>query len=129
MASRNVEIVERLYEAWNSGDPEPAPELAPDVEWVNPPEAVESGTRHGRDEFREAMARVREGFGEMRIEIEELVESGDHVAVSIVAHTRGRGSGLEAPNRMSHLWTFRDGWAVRFEWFRDPHGARAALDG
>jgi hypothetical protein len=28
--------------------------MHPDIEWVNPPDAIETGTRHGRSGFQEA---------------------------------------------------------------------------
>jgi uncharacterized protein len=127
--SENLEVVRRLYEAWNRGDTELAPELAADVEWVNPPEAVEGGTRKGADEFRTAMNMVRDMFSEMQIEVNEVIESGDRVGVVVTAKIRGRASGIEGPNPMSHIWTIRDGKAVRFQWFRDPAQAERELLG
>jgi len=42
---------------------------------------------------------------------------------------RGKGSGLEIEATGAHLWTFRDGLAVRFDVYRDREEAGAALEG
>ena len=46
----NAGVVRRVYEAWNGPDPVDGvlPMLDPAFEWVNPPHAVEPGTRRGR---------------------------------------------------------------------------------
>ena len=52
MSQENVEIVRRLYDAWNRRDEEELVALGdPEVEWVNSPTAVEPGTRRGTNEL------------------------------------------------------------------------------
>jgi ketosteroid isomerase-like protein len=41
--------------------------------------------------------------------------------------SRGRASGAEVVNHQRHLWTLRDGKALRFEWFTDPEAALTAI--
>lgn len=118
----------RLYEAFNRGDTAAAYELIdPAIEYVNPANAVEPGTRQGLDSYDAAMGKVRAVFGQAQCEIEELVESDDVVGAEITFHAHGRGSGLETAQRQVHLWTFRDGRAVRFEWSNEPGTAREAI--
>ena len=47
MSAANVELVRRIYEAWDEGI-SPKDFIAADVEYVNPSYAVEPGTRFGR---------------------------------------------------------------------------------
>src|SRR6476620_10903051 len=63
MSQRNVEIVRRFYdEGLIDRDPEAIVESAtPDVEYVNPPYAVEPGVRRGPV----AVARAMRGFSEV----------------------------------------------------------------
>jgi ketosteroid isomerase-like protein len=52
MSQENVEIVRRSVDAWNRRDVEGALGLVnPDAEYVNPPSAVEPGTRRGISEL------------------------------------------------------------------------------
>ena len=47
MAEENVELVRRIYDAWQR-DESARTYIAEDVEYVNPGYAVEPGTRYGR---------------------------------------------------------------------------------
>jgi ketosteroid isomerase-like protein len=121
VAGDGVDAVRRLYRAFNERDTEAARELmGPDIEWVNPDDAIEPGTRHGYGEYQEALRSLRETFDRMVIEVERIEASGDRVAAGLTIRARGRGSGLEATMRQGGLWTFREGRAVRYEWFGDP---------
>ena len=125
----NADIVRRLYDAFNRGDTAAAYELIdPEIEYVNPEDAVEPGTRHGLRDYDQAMGKIREVFGAARIETEQLVESGDRVAAVVSFEFHARGSGLEAATRQGHVWTIRNGKAVRFEWSSDPDRALAVRD-
>jgi ketosteroid isomerase-like protein len=59
----------------------------------------------------------------------EYIQSGDRILVLIHRRGRGKGSGAQIEGRGAHLWTFREGLAVRFDTYRDRDQARAALGG
>jgi len=128
MARENVELVRRIYDDGlldrNSAG---LFELTvPDVEYVNPPEAVDPGVRRGRDEFAKAMLNLIAAFDSMSNELHELFDAGDSVVVARVTfRTRSRGSEVQVAQEEAHTWTFRDGQIVRFEWGRS---LRAALE-
>ena len=104
MSQENVEIVRHLYESGLfDGDPEELMKLAtPDVEYVNPPYAVEPGVRRGLA----AVARAMRAFG-------------DVVVAAVSWYVRGRGSERELVNKEAHTWTLREGRIARFEWGQD----------
>jgi ketosteroid isomerase-like protein len=128
MSEANVEIVRKIHEAWRRrGGRETARELmAPDIEWVNPKEAVEPGRRHGLDAFDAALDSITETFDRVEVVPDEFFEVGDQVVVLGTMRTRGRGSGVVQENRQGYVWTLRDGKAVRFQWFNEPHEALEA---
>jgi hypothetical protein len=105
------------------------PLLHPDAEYVNPPDAVESGTRRGHDGWRAAIASIREGLGpEASFEIIEMVSRDEKVFVRARVHT-GTESGMEvAGPTLGTVWFVRDGLVHRMEWRWDPEEARALLD-
>lgn len=119
MSRQNVGVVTAIYEAWNAG--RSARHLIhADLEYVNPPYALESGTRRGRS----ALAKIREVYPDFRVEPERFVDAGEDVVVIGIA--RGTtASGVEAQWRQGYVWTVRDGIAIRMRWFNDP---REALD-
>ena len=120
MGDENVAVVRAIYDAW--AERRSARDwIAEDVEYVNPPDAVEPGTLVGRKAF----ARVRDAYPEFTVEPERFVAVGDDVVV--IALAKGRGaSGLETQWRQGYVWTIRDGRAIRFRWFNDPREALAA---
>ena len=69
----------------------------------------------------------RDSFRHARVEVRHLEEVGDRVACAITLRARGRGSGVDVEFPQSHLWTIRDGKAVRFEWSPDTERAFRAL--
>ena len=121
MSQANVELVRRIYSLWSTN--ESARHLIdPDLEYVNPPYAVESGTRRSRG----ALGKIREVYPDFRVEPERFVDAGENVVVIGIA--RGRSaSGLEAQWRQGYVWTVRDGKAIRFAWFNDPKEALEAV--
>ena len=120
-------VLDRYYRAWVRHDLNATlATLAPEVEYVNPPYAVEPGTRHGREAFWKALARFEEMVGLSTIEIEERAEAGDRVVIVARAKGRTRSGGVPVDTRIVHVWTLRDGLISRLEWFLDPAEGYAA---
>ena len=121
MSQENVEIVRRVLDAFNRRDEEGMlADLHPEVEWVNPPDAVEPGIRSGHEEFASATQAVADTFEDTHVEVHEAVDAGDQVVVVAKMRGRGRESGVDFEVWLSYVFTFRDGKAARFEWFNSP---------
>ena len=120
-------MVRRIYAAWGSeGSPIASGLLDPEIEWVNPPDALERGTRRGVDAFGSAARTVGDTFEDVGVDIDEMLDAGDRVVVLATLHGRGRGSGADVERRQGYVWTIRDGKATRFQWFNDPSEALTA---
>jgi uncharacterized protein len=116
-----VELVRAIYALW-SKDQSARHLIDPELEYVNPSYAVESGIRHSR----RTLGKVREVYPDFRVEPERFVDAGEHVVVIGVA--RGTSaSGVEAQWRQGYVWTVRDGKAIRFRWFNQPTEALEAV--
>jgi ketosteroid isomerase-like protein len=114
MSEANVELVRTIIDGFANRKPR-TDLIAEDLEYVNPPYAVEAGTRRERS----ALNGVFDVYPDYRFEPDRFVDAGDQVVVIGVA--RGTSaSGLKADWRQAHIWTFHDGIAVRFHWFSDP---------
>jgi ketosteroid isomerase-like protein len=122
MSQANVEIVRRIYD----GSGALTDHVDAEIEYVNPPEAVEPGTRRGFAEVAAALQSAAESFDSIRHEIRDLFDGGDVVVASVRFLARSRGSDAEVGQDEVHTWTFRDGKIVRFEWGRDLDAALAA---
>ena len=64
---------------------------------------------------------------EFRVSPEEVVESADRVAVIVRIRARGKSSGVEVENRVGHVYTVRDGRAIRLETYASPLAALEAV--
>jgi ketosteroid isomerase-like protein len=127
MSQENVHVVRRIHDMWATQGLEAAAELLdPDIEWVNPHDAVEPGTRRGLAEVLGAADSVSLSFEDVALEIEDFIDAGDDVIVIATMHARGRGSGATVSRRQGYVWTIANGRAVRFSWFNDPAAAREA---
>jgi ketosteroid isomerase-like protein len=115
-------VLEQLFEARRI-DPEL---LADDVEWVNPADAVEPGTHQGAEAFNRAISNVFATWDDVHFEIDRVSDGGD--AVLALGTLRGHlhDSGMEVTAPHGQVWTFRDGRAVRMEWFNDRDRALEA---
>jgi ketosteroid isomerase-like protein len=129
MSNENINVVRRFYEAWSRDEfPGPLELMDPQIEYVNPPGAIEPGTRRGREAFARAVEKLLESWDFWRAEPEQLTAVGDQVAVVVRYRTKGKGSGMEVEGRESALWTVRDGKVVRYEWFHRVDDALEAAE-
>ena len=128
MSQENVEVVRSVYEAWARDDlPGPAGLLDAQIEYVNPPDAVEAGTRQGLAAFSRAVHNQFAGLETWQIELERFIPAGERVAVVVRYRVRWRASGVDVEAYESALWTVRDGKVVRYEWFHGPNDALEAV--
>jgi ketosteroid isomerase-like protein len=127
VSQENVEVIRRIYAVWErESSPVPSGLLDPEIEWVNPPDAIERGTRRGIEAFSDAADAVSDTFEGVGVDIDEILDAGDEVVVLATLHGRGRGSGADVERRQGYVWTLRDGKAIRFQWFNDPDAALTA---
>jgi uncharacterized protein len=128
VSQENVELARRGYDAFNRGDMEVAFELFdPEIEWSEGTDVPEPQVYHGHDGVRRQQERFREAWESFSIEPEEFIEMGEQLVVIAKLVGRGKGSGVEVEARGAHVWTVRDGKAVRLEMYVDPAKALEAV--
>ena len=116
MAEANVEALQRGYEALNRGDLSVVLELLdPDIEWHEPEPSPDAGTHTGRDSFERFFSSWIDSFDGFRVEPEQVVERDDKLIAVVHQSGRGRASGVQVDARLAHLWTIKDGRAIRWE--------------
>jgi ketosteroid isomerase-like protein len=130
LAAGDVELVRGLYEAWFAGDQETAlAGVDPDIEWIEPPDSPESDTHRGAEGISFSTERWLAPFDAWRMEIADIREIREgKVLMSARQYGRGRGSSVEVEAWIFHLWTVRDGRAVRMQMFLTEPEAVAAAD-
>jgi ketosteroid isomerase-like protein len=123
-----LEKLEALYADWSRGDFSRGDMFDPEMETetFGMGEPMRADTYDG---FVEAMRDwLRAWERPLKVEAEEFVTSGDRILALIHWSGRGKGSGVPLEARGAHLWTFREGRAVRIEVYRDRDEARAAFE-
>jgi len=94
VAEANVEALRRGYEALNRGDLSVVLELIDrDIEWHEPSPSPDAGAHTGRDSF----------------------ERDDRLIAVVHQSGRGRASRVQVDARLAHVWTVKDGRAIRWE--------------
>ena len=122
-----MEVVRRIYASWAPGSsPAQSNLLHTDIEWVNPSDALEGGTRTGIEAFTSITEELDDTIGEFRMDVERFIDAGDRVVVIATMRGQGSASGIDVERRHGSVWTIRDGKAVRFQWFHKPDEALEA---
>ena len=127
MSRENVEIVRRHMQAYLSGDNDAA--LAaydPEVEFdatLRP----EGQVYRGREGVAEAMRTWTGAWEGWKVDIEEIIDAGEHVLLVVRESGRGKGSGIKIDQRVFGVFTLRDGKIVRWKGFIDRDQALQAV--
>jgi uncharacterized protein len=121
MGEKSAEVVEGIYEAFGRGDvPTVLAAMADDIEWYEAEGMPYGGVHHGPDAAAQnVLGPLAQDIPDFAATPEELIASGDTVAV--VAHYTGTGkaTGKELDLRVVHVWDVRDGKIARFRQFAD----------
>ena len=126
MSQENVEVVRRMWEAFQAADLETALScFAADVEWdgTNLPDG-RVGTGH--EAILDHVAGWAEAWDDWTVEVERIEQAGAHQVI-VFMRERGRSdSGLTMDERHSELYTLKDSEIVRRQGFSDPDAALEA---
>ena len=126
----NVEIARRSYEAFAREDMDAVlADMAEDIVWEQAQGLPHGGTYHGLATVRRAIfdPLEEEWWDEFSADPDEFLDAGEHVLVLGRYRARAKETGRVLDVPYAHLWTFRDGKAVRFRQFLDTAGWRSAL--
>jgi len=129
MSEENVEVVRRVYEAFNRWGVHPRgkrsseipPLVHPECEFHTYAGAPEAGVYRGRGAVIEYHERVFGQFESVRVELEELLPAGDRVVIISRQHTVPRSSEAEIVQEVVEVWAIRDGMFAE----RKPFSTRA----
>ncbi len=120
----NVDVAKEAYEAFGRGDLG-ALKFSQDVVWVTSDELPLGGETRGRDAVVENFSQIPNYWSEFSVTPERFIDGGDVVVVTGTQKATGKGGSFEAP--FAHVLEYRDGEAVRGEFFGDSAKALKAL--
>jgi ketosteroid isomerase-like protein len=115
MSQENVEVIRRIFEAFNSEDVERVVALThPDLVVDIPAEvSAEPDTYRGPDGMRRYLSSFQDAMDEIRFEPERLWDVGQSVVVALRLTAKGRQTAIPVEQRSAGVWTIRDGKVIR----------------
>jgi uncharacterized protein len=123
-----VQLVEKGYEAWNSGDRRwVLDHMSADIEWVTPPDDPDPNTYHGYRGVEEYWSQWRAAVGQLNFRVEEMIDAGNSVVVVARRQGRGEHSGLEISDRVIQVFEFEGDQCIRVREYYDRDAALSAL--
>jgi ketosteroid isomerase-like protein len=126
MSQENVELIQRMYEAFHRGDADGAlTYFDPEVE-VDASVRVDEGIGHGRNAVGTMVGRWLAAWDEWREDIEEMRDLGSDVLVVSTQHGRAKGSGIEVETRYAVLYQVRGDKITRMVLYSGPAEALEA---
>jgi ketosteroid isomerase-like protein len=128
MSREDVDNVRRGFEALGRDGVEALLDfIDPEFETTTSPElSPEPSTYRGHEGLRRYFDSFYEVMEEIRFEPEKFIDAGERVVVPVRLVARGRGTGIEAEQRLAMVWTLREGKAVRLDTYATTAEALAA---
>jgi uncharacterized protein len=128
MGAEDVESLRSVYAEWSEGNFRPVTDVyGADLEWGWSDEFPDlEGVVRESAARSERLVRWLSSWEEWRVEPEDFIASGEHVVVLCRYTGRGKGSGVDVDTHGAHLWTFREGKAIRLEVFSSRERALEA---
>jgi ketosteroid isomerase-like protein len=114
----NVEVLRPVYAEWGRGNWRPRFEFyADEMEWGWSEEFPDRGVSRDPEERSGRLREWLSPWEDWRCEAERFVPAGELVVVLTRYTGRGKESGASVDTEGAHLWTLRDGKAIRLEVF------------
>jgi ketosteroid isomerase-like protein len=114
MSQEAMEIIQRMFDAWNRGDYDAARDFFdPDVQVEAALGTDFDGTYRGLAGL-ERLMRFWNAFGSFRTDIEKWVPAGDAVVALTHHHATGKRSGIDVDMRNWQVFRVRNGKVVRY---------------
>jgi ketosteroid isomerase-like protein len=129
VSRENVEVIERVYAAWNRDDMDAVLEdVDPAMEWWDRDDDPDATVHRGLDGVRDQISGIRDAWVEFQITPRELIDTGDFVVAPYQALAKGRTSGMELVVDEVHVFRVRAGKIVELREYREKAEALKAVD-
>ena len=117
----NADTLKTAYESFQRGDiPGVLSVLDADVEWHVPQAVPHGGDFRGHDGALEFFGGIEDKWDGLGVDVSEMLADGDTVVVIGRAAGLLRATGEDVGYGFVHVWTMRDGSAVRFDEYVAP---------
>jgi ketosteroid isomerase-like protein len=127
MSRENVDLVRRSLDHFDATGEFLWDAIDPGVEWVIDPIGLLAGTYRGHEGVKMFLARIEEGFDQVRFEIDNLIDAGDSVVALGRTRMHGRGSGVTVEQPIGWVLRVRESRIVRSQVYFRPSEALQAV--
>ena len=118
MSEENVELVRRVYDAWNERGPESIEQFwAEDAEFHDPPNFPDSRVVRGRDAIAAYQTDQVRVLGDMKFALVDVRERDQTVVSRIELTIHGPASGIDVPGEIAQVIEVVDGRVQRLRVF------------
>jgi len=125
---KNLDLIRRWFDAWNSADMETfAQAFDSDAELVPDPSWMEVGPFRGREAIMGWFQGLPGSWEAQEVVLTELFELGDKVIARLDWEVRGRASGIEMKLDATSVNTIRNAQIVRQQYYFDHAEALKAV--
>lgn len=117
----NVEIVQRIYEAFSEGDMETISQLiSPSVEWMESDGIPYGGVFKGYEAVVESVfGKIGAEWRDFTARVEEYIDAGNIVITLGVDSGTYKETGKQMSAPTASFWTIKDGKVVKFRQYID----------
>jgi ketosteroid isomerase-like protein len=116
MSEANVELVRTIYKRFRAGDIDGALALHDsEIEVHDRPEVPDPQVYRGHKGVLRSLQMSQAEFEGLDLVPQEFLGAGDRVVVTFRFRGTGRQSGVPIDELLAHVWTIRDGKAVRMD--------------
>ena len=112
MSAEHVDLVQRAYAHYAQTGDIFEQGLHPDVEWHSRADLPDSDVYRGIDAVRAFIQGWPGAFDDFGAKVEEVIDKGEYVVVSMILHGRLKDSGQEVTMPETHVWKLRDGKVI-----------------
>jgi ketosteroid isomerase-like protein len=129
VSQENVEIITRMYRAWNSGDMDALLAVFDAEVEVRPALSTFLGSSvyRGHEGVSAWYAETYEPWAEMTAEPQRFVDAAERTVVVVGLHARVPGGGVDVDAQIAHVLTVRDGRIVKLDGYDTPEAALSAV--
>jgi len=127
MSHENVEIVMRIYDAFNRGDAATVVEAADPAVSIEDRGVIDGKSYRGRRGVQDFLAFQGESFRGQRAEFQDVTEAENTLVIVVRLSGQGVSSGAPVATEFTHAWEFREGKVSRLRIFRNKSAALEAV--
>ena len=129
MSDADVELITRMYRAWNSGDMAALIDVFDAEVEVHPALGafLASTVYRGHEGVAAWYEETYEPWAELHAEPERFIDAGERTVVVAALRARVPGGQVDVEGEIAQVVTVRDGKIVRLDGYEEPEAAFAAV--